>query len=269
MKLILILFGYLCCSIAHLFTSPTLTNEGRHSSNGRTSNRLTNNEHTSNGIFPNGFTNNGFTNNGIAPNGATEVTLTGFTLSAIDLIRESNPDNSLDEIIPYLVRCALPAWKSWTGTINDVETEIWGDLGFAADLDLIPMLPFQQKLVSACLLSLVNFFGEHINISARNYPISGATRNEMKDYRVYEGAFFGNVFSGLKFACQGLPAELALARSPDREWRRCTDTDYDCGMEVMGDCSEVCYSYSDDYGFSHCTGSDGVSYPAINIFLLK
>jgi len=256
--------------------------------NGITLNGLTQNGIFPNGIFPNGITPNGITPNGIEPNGWTpnglvgngivingltangaDVTLSGFTLSAIDLIRESNPENTLDELIPYLVHCALPPWKSWTGTVNGEETEIWGELGLAADLDVIPMLPTQQQLVSACLLSLVNYFGEHIELSSRNYPSSAAVKDEMKDYRMFEGAFFGDIFSGdyKKFACQGTRTAVALAQSPDREWRRCTDPGYNCEMEVLGECSQVCSGFTEDYGYSQCSGSDGLNYPAINVFL--
>jgi len=232
-----------------------------------------------NGIFPNGITPNGITPNGITPNGISAngvypngiVTLTGFTLSAIDSIRENNPDNTLDELIPYLVRCSLPPWKSWIGTLNGEETEIWGELGLAADLDQIPMLPSQQHLLSACLLSLVNYFGHHIFVSSRNYPSVAATKDEMKTMDVYEGAFFGDLFSEevKKFACQGTSERVALAQSPDREWRRCTDPEYDCDFEVLGDCSEVCTQFTEDYGYSQCLGSNGVNYPALNVFLSK
>jgi len=223
-----------------------------------------------NGWMPNSWAPNGWMPNSLTHNGA-DVILTGFTLSAIDSIRENNPENTLDELIPYLVHCALPPWKSWIGTLNGEETEIWGVLGLAADLDQIPMLPTQQQMFSACLLSFINYFGEHIYVSSRNYPSVAAEKEEMKIMAVYEGAFFGDLFSEdvKKFACQGTPATVALAQSPDREWRRCTDPEYDCGIEVLGDCSEICSQFTEDYGYSQCLGSDGVNYPAINIFLSK
>jgi len=238
-----------------------------------------------NGIFPNGLDlpngliGNALIGNALIGNGLVngfqiiddQVTLSGFTLSAIDSIREANPDNTLDELIPYLVHCALPPWKSWIGTLNGEETEIWGVLGLAADLDELPMLPTQQLLVSACLLSSVNYFGQHIEISTRNYPSAGATKDEMKENRMFEGAFFGDVFAtggdSKRFACQGTPTSVALDHSEDREWRRCTDPEYDCRIEVVGECSDVCSNFIEDYGYSQCIGSDGKSYPAINVFL--
>jgi hypothetical protein len=238
--------------------------------NGLFPNGLFPNGWSPNGVYPNGWTPNGWTSNGFTNNGA-DVTLTGFTLSAIDSFRENNPENTFDELLPYLVHCALPPWKSWVGTLNGEETEIWGELGLAADLDQIPMLPTQQQLVSACLLSLVNYFGHHIYISSRNYPSVAATKDEMKIMDVYEGAFFGDLFSEdvKKFSCLGTPSTVALAQSPDREWRRCTDPEYDCEIEVLGDCSEICSQFTEDYGYSQCLGSDGVNYPALNVFLSK
>jgi len=95
----------------------------------------------------------------------------------------------------------------------------------------------------------------------------------MKSMDVYEGAFFGDIFSEdgelKKFACRGTSARVALSQSPDREWRRCTDPEYDCDFEVLGDCSEVCSQFTEDYGYSQCLGSDGVNYPALNVFLSK
>jgi hypothetical protein len=238
--------------------------------NGLVPNGLVGNSLIGNALVGNSLIGNSFTNNGYQINGE-QVTLFGFTLSAVDSIREANPDNTLDELIPYLVHCALPPWKSWIGTLNGEETEIWGVLGLAADLDELPMLPTQQQLVSACLLSSVNYFGVHVEISTRNYPSAGATKDEMKDFKMFEGAFFGDVFSAdgenKKFACQGTPTSVALDHSEDRELRRCTDPGYDCMIEVVGKCSDVCSYFIDDYGYSQCLGSDGKSYPAMNVFL--
>jgi len=256
---------------------PMQTREG--SINGLFPNSLLPNGLVGNGLVGNSLIGNALVGNSLIGNGilngyqinGDQVTLFGFTLSAVDSIREANPDNTLNELIPYLVHCALPPWKSWIGTLNGEETEIWGVLGLAADIDEIPMLPTQQQLVSACLLSSVNYFGEHIEISSRNYPSAGATKDELKDFKMFEGAFFGDVFAAdgdnKKFACQGTPTSVALDHSEDREWRRCTDPGYDCTIEVMGECSDVCSYFTEDYGYSQCLGSDGKSYPAINVFL--
>jgi hypothetical protein len=247
--------------------------------NGLVGNGLVGNGLVGNGLIGNALVGNSLIGNSLIGNGVLtgyqingdQVTLFGFTLSVVDSIREANPDNTLDVLIPYLVHCALPPWKSWIGTLNGEETEIWGVLGLAADLDELPMLPTQQQLVSACLLSSVNYFGEHIEISTRNYPSAGATKDEMKDFRMFEGAFFGDVFAAdgdnKKFACQGTPTSVALDHTEDREWRRCTDPGYDCMIEVVGECSDVCSYFIEDYGYSQCLGSDGKSYPAINVFL--
>jgi hypothetical protein len=239
------------------------------SNNGLIPNALTPNSLIGNALIGNALIGNGLLNR-YQING-DQVTLFGFTLSAVDSIREANLDNTLDVLIPYLVHCALPPWKSWIGTLNGEETEIWGVLGLAADLDELPMLPTQQQLVSACLLSSVNYFGEHIEISTRNYPSAGATKDEMKDFKMFEGAFFGDVFAAdgdnKKFACQGTPTSVALDHSEDRELRRCTDPGYDCMIEVVGKCSDVCSYFIDDYGYSQCLGSDGKSYPAMNVCL--
>jgi len=168
-----------------------------------------------------------------------------------------------------LIHCALPPWKAWTGVINGEETLITGLMGLASDLIDFPMWPEQRFLVSACLLSSINYFGKPIQISNRNNPMLGTEKSEMKDFRVYEGAFFGDIFEddSKRFGCRGTRNAVALAQSADRQWRRCTDEGYDCGIEIVGDCIDHCELYSEDYGYSICSGPDGMTYPAINIFL--
>jgi hypothetical protein len=251
-----------------------------------------------NGVFPNGVQPNGWTHNGAAPNGFNNGlpngvpngipngvpngvpngspngspnglpngSTNGWTLS--DLTR-LDTNGTLDEVLPYLIHCALPPWKTWVGTLGGEEKSISGIMGLAADLMDFPMLPEQQLLVSGCLLASINFYGKHIEISTRISPIVATIRSEIRDWGVYEGAFFGNIFTSKPklFACKGTSTSEALEDSKDREWRRCTDNGYDCGVDVIGDCEEYCDLLSEDYGYAICTGSDGITYPAINVYL--
>jgi len=101
-------------------------------------------------------------------------------------------------------------------------------------------------------------------------PYAAAMQSEMEQYRVYEGSFFGNIFTengGTKYVCQGEPTHLAIQQSSDRQWRRCTDPNYDCGFTNLGKCSNVCSDFNANYGYSVCRGSDNVTYPAVNVFL--
>jgi len=179
-----------------------------------------------------------------------------------------------DEInlLVHLAHCALPPWKSWNVSVNGEYMDMGGNFGFAADLWDFPLLPEQQLFVSACMISLVNFFGKKIQVSGRNMPDAAATDVELSDWPVYEGSFFGNIFSEniTKYVCQGTPEQEALQQSPDRQWRRCTDfPQYNCEFVFMGKCSEVCSMHFSHYQYSVCTGADGVQYPAMNVFLRK
>jgi hypothetical protein len=255
--------------------------------NGLTQNGVQPNGITPNGAVPNGFNNgipngvpNGINNgipNGIpngvpngvpngSPNGVPNGSTNGWTLSDIARL---DTNGTLDEVLPYLIHCALPPWKTWVGTIGGEVKSITGIMGLAADLMDFPMLPEQQLLVSGCLLASINFYGKHIEISTRISPIVATIRSEIRDWGVYEGAFFGNIFSSKPklFACKGTSTAEALDDSKDREWRRCTDDGYDCGVEVIGDCEEYCDLFSEDNGYAICTGSNGITYPAIIVYL--
>jgi len=209
----------------------------------------------------------------IIANGLQAITLNGLNGNSLPLhsVRaQANdyPEHFL-EIVPYLVRCALPQGQSLNVTIKGTEVNVYGELGLAPSLETIPMSTDEQKRVSACLLAHLTLFGHHVLISARNSPLSSASLVEIKAFRVFQGAFFGNIFNMTyvtKFSCVGDNESVALANSQDRQWRVCTNLDNKCDFKSLGKCSQVCKMYDPNLGFSQCTGN-GVVYPAVNVFL--
>jgi len=197
-----------------------------------------------------------------------------LTLNGLNLVLASNSTNTtaLKQIMPFLVSCALNETSIWTSVFEDgLAVKFAGELGLAPDLGSNFMNQQEQGWLSGCLLSRVNYFGKHIELSLRNMPeliVDDAA--ELVDYPVFEGAFFGNLFSNntfLKYACQGEPEAQALLDSPDRKWRICTDSDNPCNMVVLGSCSDVCQNFTVNSGYSTCV-VDGQTYgQIINVFL--
>jgi len=228
-----------------------------------------------NGISPNGINVNGINANGLTGNGDPNVIpvslLAGVTLDFIRALFDAEVllDNStMVELLPYLVRCTLDPSEQYNITINETTQIYNGSFGLAPSFPFLPLTDLQQELVSACLIAHVNHFGIHVLISARNVPYVPATLGEMSDHQVYEGAFFGNVFlrNETMYSCIGDPKQYALAHSPDRVNRVCTENST-CGMVSMGLCSEACRGLTENYGYSYCTGADGKEHVAMNVFL--
>jgi len=253
--------------IGNALTSNSLTNNALASNaiigNALASNALSGNALLSNSLPNNSITGNALTSNSTTMNALPSVTLEGFTLQSIK-VRMEDPNNTLQEILPFLIHCTLPPWKSFTAP-NSTES-ISGVFGFAPNIDQIPLEPDQAKMVSACLISLVNYYGHHVQVSGRNMPYAAAVPSEISQWSVYEGAFFGDVWAGLKFACRGDPMTTAMEASSDRSWRRCTDPGISCGFTIVGNCADACDEFTPGYGYSTCRGADEY-YPAMNIFL--
>jgi len=201
--------------------------------------------------------------------GVPMVILVGFTLTSLTEILENDTlaDASLAELMPYLVRCALYPTDTWTVKYNGTTNVYVGEFGLAPSLGGVPLTPRAEQLLSSCLMAHVNFFGKHVYISTRNNPSMWAEMDEMTDFGVYEGAYFGNLFTNdTQYTCSGLREDLALEQSTDRALRVCTE-DMKCYFHNVGRCEDVCEIATAFYGYSACWGSDGVLYPAANVFL--
>jgi len=240
---------------------------------------LDTNGHGINGIDLNGGTWNGFTWNefnwnGGSYNGGNTWNGLYFNNTALNDLHLSNfsvQDNAtvpLLGLLKYLVTCALPGDETWTARLKDISTQFKGNLGLAPNYDTAPLTRNDEEWVSACLLAHVNAFGRHILISVRNAPKIGSTPEERKQFPVYEGAFFGNMFhpNATAFSCQGTPAPQALAESEDRQWRVCTETHPNCPYSV-GYCADHCTGYEAFDGYSQCTYNGTTHDEVLNVYL--
>jgi len=195
--------------------------------------------------------------------------LSGFTLDYIKYILSSVEVNqNSTEILPYLVSCSLAPQDTFDFIINNETHHYTGFFGLASTLYRLPMTREQEEILSACLYAHVNKFGEHVLISVRNIPYVPATLEEMLDHRVYEGAFFGNLFGNdlIAYTCTGDNEDYALEHSPSRSLRVCT-SNMTCYFQSVGNCSDACSDYTPNYGYSQCKGLDGRNYVPMNVYL--
>lgn len=145
------------------------------------------------------------------PAGSAHQTWNGFPPAG------SSPDQDTAMLLKYTARCALPEGQflEWDGGTNSgARLRFSGSIGLAPEWrDGTCDVACQEK-VSACLISLSNRTGKHVELSLLAAAASFGDRlrpgPEDRDYPHQEGAFFGNVFSGQAFACRGQAAGKAL-----------------------------------------------------------
>ena len=119
------------------------------------------------------------------------------------------------QFLSYLINCALLPTQGAYAVIDGERHDFPGGMGLAPDWLDRPLTETEQRWVSAGILALTNFFGEHVQISMRN-PHSGFTsldvsREEAGEYTLYEGDFFGNILIDPSVAC------VAIARRPSEQ----------------------------------------------------
>jgi len=232
-------------------------------SNGINRNGLDPNGLMTNAIIANAILANAILANAIVPNAILANALTGdliddpntnslsvllsYSLDDLAAKIQSVPPNLTSAIVPelmdYFVGCALNEGESWNMTYNGTHYTFTGGIGLAPSVLTDLLSTEQAQWLSACLMARVNYFGKHVLISLRGDSIS-TTPAEEAQYYVFEGAFFGNIFSNIqqKFACQGVPKSVALQESPDRYLRVCTDEDDYCYFTIVGPCADFCSS---------------------------
>jgi hypothetical protein len=174
------------------------------------------------------------------------------------------------EILAYVVQCALGEGDTLTATVNGQTYQFAGLLGLVPEWEHQGIDEDGQRLVSACLLAHVNALGVSVSISVRSHKVVTSTPQERREYPVYEGSFFGQVFDGetlRAYACQGSAADAALEHSEDRALRRCTDDTDECAIAAVGRCRDVCQTRSQDEGWTECRANGVLYEDTISVYL--
>jgi hypothetical protein len=111
--------------------------------------------------------------------------------------------------LTYVVRCALPEDIVLYAQQGTERFTFQGGIGLAPRWLYEAMTPSEERWVSACLLALVNYFGKHVTVSMRATPppVPGleASDDEQQTFSIFEGGFFGNLFSPapVAYTCRG------------------------------------------------------------------
>jgi hypothetical protein len=213
-----------------------------------------------------GFSYNGMpasvlTVNGIGPSGVSTDDFAAWF--------GSDPATA-DVVMKYVVRCALPSGEeidydyggvhySWLGTVG--LAPVW-----AADY---PIPEIEQQLITACLAAHANKYGAHVPITvlgrmSDDVPLP-ADGQQLADYPITEGCFFGNVFQAQgAFSGTDRPEPLDASQSSSRACALADATDPNglsqCPpIQYVGSCRDVCQP-SDDGTFYDSCEVNGVVY---------
>lgn len=233
-----------------------------------------------NGLTPNGLSYNGLSANGLSANGLSANGLSANGLSANGFAAWfSQEPAQADEVMRYLVRCAVPAGS--VRTYTDPQTQItysWpGELGLAPDwANGQPATLVEQQLVSACLAAHVNKFGVSVVISVLGRDATGQfipfSNEELHHYSRRESCFFGNLFNG-----EGIFFGSDSPRLHDNESspRACELSSVDpsqrndCApLMYAGKCDKLCDRVHGEEFYGDCTWN-GVTYPSITTRVSK
>ncbi|MDY7231171.1 hypothetical protein [Hyalangium rubrum] len=215
-----------------------------------------------NGLSVNGLSVNGLSVNGLSVNGlATSTFVSWFEANA----------PAHDEVMRYLVRCAVPAGEVRTYTSSTTGlTYAWqGGLGVApAWAQGTPATVAEQQVVSACLAAHVNTYGYHIPISITGLkgnaqPLS-FSKDEDRAYVIREACFFGNLFTGEGIYAANDQSEMAEYLSSPR---RCGWSHQQSGLDPAcpaivraGTCAQLgCKQSKNSPYYSECT-YNGITY---------
>ncbi|WP_223633183.1 hypothetical protein [Corallococcus sp. EGB] len=209
-----------------------------------------------NGLSFNGLSFNGLSFNGLSFNGLSSEAFTAWF----------NADPALaDEVMRYVVRCAVPAGQTRSYTEPQTNTvHTWAGLlgltpGWAGGA---PATVAEQQVISACLAAHTNPFGVSVPISVLGRDGLGAeipvSAQELATFAWPESCFFGNLFQeqGLYAGSQNPPLDATQSTT-----RACAVVD-GSGMPRMtcapltyvGRCSDLCTSGgTGGLAFANCT----------------
>jgi hypothetical protein len=205
-----------------------------------------------NALTANALTANALTANALTANALTANALTANALTANALTANGLRDPLGRELLKYVVSCALPAGAVVSLTVDHTRYDFPGSLGLAPEWGGAHGSCGRscQRWVSACVLSRVDAAGVEREISIRgdNRALL-PTWQELRDYRVREATYYGNIFA------DGQPRYLCLSPGATSDERACGPSLSNCPMTVVGECDDVC----DDRGwfgtFSECRTS--------------
>lgn len=205
-----------------------------------------------NAVAVNAVAVNALTSNAVAVNALIGNSLTKSSLTGNQYTRNALEDANSREILDYIVSCALPAGQSFNyETKNGTKYTVSGALGLAPEWGTPhgQCDEICQQWVSGCVLSRVNYLGEHVKISLRGLnPALQVTWPEYTTYTKREATYYGNIFSQPRRFLGCLPP--GVTKDP----RVCGPSVDDCVIDFQGSCNDVCLGTNLTGGYLNCRG---------------
>jgi len=150
------------------------------------------------------------------------------------------------DFLKYTVSCAFNSNQSLTIQLEQ-PVVFSGSLGLAEWWPQRRIDAADQEKVSACLAARVNFFGARVNISIRGRGLEPPSADEIAEYTLQEGAFWGNIFAERKpelFACTNeanLENSFASLRFCSSGFPVADGSSIPCGqLRNVGSCDNWC-----------------------------
>lgn len=159
------------------------------------------------------------------------------------------------ELLKYLIDCALPQDATVEFKHQEQSYAYTGGAGLAPDWLSGPLSEKEQRWVSACLLSRVNYFGKKVLLSMRSLNEDNIdipkflqpSSEEIQSFTFFEGGFFGNIFTNnpVAYTCVGEQKNLLnesfkdrICTKPSGQFLSSGEPISMCGFIITGKCSD-------------------------------
>jgi hypothetical protein len=216
---------------------------------------------------------------GVTPLSVMELGGSALTTSVLNASNAASMGQTATarKVLAFAVACALDSTQTITYTVGGVTYTEAGMLGIATSWKTAAMSSTQAAWVSACMFSHVNEVTHLVWLSLRGSQSAlTTTSQELSEYRVEEGAFWGNVFVNLGsvhgYSCLGVDQSVTDSYG-ELPYRNCAQWDgvsgsnsSPCGMSYTGLCRTSCTTASAPY--SGCSFQGGAAAASVvTIFL--
>lgn len=196
----------------------------------------------------------------LSANAMTPTNLQNSNLNTLMLTaaNAASMGNTIDRraALQYAVGCALAPNQSITFTASGwPQTTYYGAMSVATAWLSRDLTKSEAAWVSSCVISRINLTGTVVQISVRGATGGYATTSqELTDYQIEEGAFWGNVFinrgSLVGNACNGIQQSQNDTYG-DLPLRECAEWNgvlgqqlTPCGFNYAGLCTSACTTMS-------------------------
>jgi hypothetical protein len=216
---------------------------------------------------------------GVTPLSLAELGSSALTTAVLNATNAAamGPNQTARKVLAFAVACALQSTQTVTYTVGGVTYIETGMLGIAPGWRTAVMSATEAAWVSACIFSHVNEVTHLVWLSLRGAQTSlSTTTQEQNEYRVEEGAFWGNVFVNLGsvhgYSCLGVD-QAAGDTYGELPYRNCAQWDgvsgsgmSPCGMSYAGLCRTACTTATAPYAGCSFQGSSAAA-SVVTIFL--